>query len=107
MMSEQQPQQEQPPPAGRDSLWDIAGDQLVREAVGTLVILAVVWYLELGGRTQVRALIGHIRRRLAARAGRIDAEVARFRAQVTEWDHQQRQQPSPRPRPEDGGCGCG
>ena len=78
---------------------------LIREGVGLLVVLAVVWYMGQG-----RILIGGIRRRaeLYREGSRsaVDIEVADFAGKVNRWDHEQAAQAHRRPA-KDGGCGCG
>jgi hypothetical protein len=78
---------------------------LIKESIGLLAVLAVVWYMGPG-----RILIGGIRRRaeiyMEGRRSDIDIEVAQFGNQVSRWDHEQAAKADRRPggeRP----CGCG
>jgi hypothetical protein len=69
---------------------------LIREGVGLLAVLAVVWYMGPG-----RILIAGLRKRaeilLEHRRTPIDIEVAGFASQVSRWDHEQAAQAHHRP----------
>lgn len=64
-------------------------DAVIREGVALAVLAVVLWYMGPG-----RVWLGGVRHRAVqvmggARRSRIDAEVARFAAEVSRWDHEQ------------------
>jgi hypothetical protein len=77
---------------------------LIKESIGLLAVLAVVWYMGPG-----RMLIGGLRRRVEIwqEARNPDENVIRqFRTEVSNWDHEQAAKKDHRAKPERG-CGCG
>jgi hypothetical protein len=80
-------------------------ETLIKEGVGLLAVLAVVWYMGPG-----RILIGGLRRRAEIfREGRrsdIDVQVSEFGQKVSRWEHEQAAKAARRAGGERG-CGCG
>jgi hypothetical protein len=78
---------------------------VIREAFALGIMAAVLWYMGpgkiiIGGWLHRAHVLMHVNE------GRIDHEVARFRAEVSRWDHeQQAAQPDNRPGGS-GPCGC-
>ena len=77
---------------------------LIKESIGLLAVLAVVWYMGPG-----RMLIGGLRRRVEIwqEARNPDENVIRqFRTEVSNWDHEQAAPKNHQPG-RGGPCGCG
>jgi hypothetical protein len=67
-------------------------ETLIREGVGLVVMAAVLWYIG-PGRVWAWAVVEHVRARFRARAEAAEIEIAGFRRQVSEWEHEQAAQP--------------
>ena len=63
-------------------------DAVIREGVALAVMAAVLWYFG-PGRTWLAGIRHRAGQMMSARGSRIDAEVARFAAEVSRWDHEQ------------------
>jgi hypothetical protein len=77
---------------------------LIKEGVGLLAVLAVVWYMGPG-----RILIGGLRRQaeiITERRDPHEGAVGAFRNSVSRWDHEQAAQQDRRAG-RARGCGCG
>ena len=68
----------------------VLAETLVREGVGLLMMAAVLWYLG-PGRDWIAMRLGQLDRIRNARQDQIDVEVARFRHDMSEWEHEQAQ----------------
>lgn len=98
------------PQAGRDArdlerdtraeLYSALGDALVREGVALVALAVVLLVLDPRVRLWVQAKVTWVRRSAAARRAAADQEVARFRQEIADFEHQAE-------RGRDGGCGCG
>lgn len=77
---------------------------LIKESIGLLAVLAVVWYMGPG-----RMLIGGLRRRVEIwQEGRVPDEgvIRQFSREVSNWDHEQAAQKDHRAKPQRD-CGGG
>lgn len=65
-----------------------ARDAVIREGVSLLALAAVLWYFG-PGRMTIAGWRSRVVNLYQSPRDRIDAEVARFRAEVSRWEHEQ------------------
>lgn len=78
---------------------------LIREGVALAIMAGLLWYMG-PGKILIGGMVHRARTMMGARETEIDVQTARFRSEVSRWEHEQAAQADNRPG-RGGGCGCG